>query len=177
MNIETLKVSLLNYINHFTIYDYFAYAWLILLFFTLLVLAIMLSKKTPLFSVFLVLLSFTLLFVGPFALKSYLDNTLRKTEVSTKNVQKLHFTNTLIVQGEVKNLSKRELNLCSIDVKVIKLGKNSFQNFLNRLKPIRKKSITLKKRLDINSSIEFKVVFDNFNYTKEFNTSLSSKCY
>ena len=111
MSIEALKVSIMNYITHFSMYDYVAYAWLILLFFITILLATVLSKKTPFFSVFLLIVSLVLLFVGPFVLKHYLDKTLRPTKIEINLVQKLNFSDTLIVDGYITNLSKRKFSI------------------------------------------------------------------
>lgn len=177
MNIEALKVSIMNYITHFSMYDYVAYAWLILLFFITILLATVLSKKVPILSLLLLIISLSLLFIGPFVLKHYLDKTLRPVQLQTTQIQKLNFSDTLIVAGDITNLSKRKLSICTIHVEVVKKGKNSLQNFLNKLKPIRKKSILLKDSLDTNSTQDFKVVFDNFRYQKKFDVSIGSSCY
>jgi len=157
MNIEALKVSIMNYITHFSMYDYVAYAWLILLFFITILLATVLSKKVPILSLLLLIISLSLLFIGPFVLKHYLDKTLRPVQLQTTQIQKLHFF--------------------TVHVEVVKKGKNPLQNFVNKLKPIRKKSILLKDGLDINSTQDFKVVFDNFRYQKKFDVSIGSSCY
>jgi len=177
MSIEALKVSIMNYITHFSMYDYVAYAWLILLFFITILLATVLSKKTPFFSVFLLIVSLVLLFVGPFVLKHYLDKTIRPTKIEINLVQKLNFSDTLIVDGYITNLSKRKFSICTIHVEVIKKGKNSLQDILNKLKPIRKKSTILKDAVDKNSTDSFRVVFNNFTYSKDFNVSVGSSCY
>jgi len=51
LNIEAIKTSILNYINHFTMYDYIAFAWLVLTFFIALLLSIILTKKSALAAV------------------------------------------------------------------------------------------------------------------------------
>jgi hypothetical protein len=143
----------------------------------MILLATVLSKKSQIISLFFLFVSLGLLFAGPFVLKNYLDKALRQTKVETTLVKKLNFSNTLIVQGNIINLSKRKLSICSLHVDVVRNGKNSLQEFVNKLKPIRKRTMILDRSLDINDSIDFRVVFENFFNEKDFNVSIESSCY
>ena len=53
--LDAFKASLLNYVHHFSMYDYIAYAWLILIFFVTILLAIMVAKKSPTFSILILI--------------------------------------------------------------------------------------------------------------------------
>lgn len=176
-NIDAIKASILNYIHHFSIYDYAAYAWLVLLFFVTVLLSIMVARRSPVFSILILLLSIVLLFAGPFVLKHYLDDFIRPTKSNIEEVKKLNFSQTLIVLGSVKNISKKNFSMCEIQISVSKQDKNNIKNFINQLKPLRKKTISIKEPIEVNATKEFRVVFDNYSYTNDINTSINSKCY
>jgi len=177
IKIEALKSSILNYISHFSMYDYVGYAWLILVFFVFIILAIFLAKKSALLSVFVLLISLALLFAGPFILKHYLDQFLRPTITKTTSIKKLTYTNALIVTGEVTNTSKMNFSTCSVDISVLKTGSGLIKNYLNQLKPIRKMTISINKPLPMGEVEEFRIVFDGYNYSKDINVSVNSNCY
>ncbi len=175
--LKQLKQSLIDYSSSLTIYDYVAFGWLLFLLFALLALSITLSKKRPRCAVILILLTLILIFTAPIAIKLFLDKTVRKVVVLDQNHTELNFSKSLIVTGVVQNLGKVEFHKCYIDAKVVKLSKNRYVNILNNLKPIRKKSIIVEKNIAYGESKEFKIVFERFRYSKEYNITIVAECY
>ncbi len=119
-----LKTEVLTYINHFGIYDYAAYIWLILLFFFTVLLSIVLARRAPVISLLLVVISLLLLFIAPFTLKHYLVKYIRVSSTQTLLIKKLNFSDTLIVTGSLTNLSKNSFSTCSVSIGVIKSSKS-----------------------------------------------------
>lgn len=177
MNFDAIKSSILLYVNHFGMYDYIAFAWLIFTFFIALLLSIVLAKRSVLLSIFILLFALVLIGAGPFALKKVLDNYLRASNTTISLFKKLNFTNVLIINGEVNNLSKKSFSTCTLDASVYKQSTNNIKQFINQLKPIRKKSILLNKSIESNQSEEFQITFYNFDYDQDVNVSVSSECY
>lgn len=173
----TFKQNLVEYINAFTLYDYLAYGWLFFVFFIILILAIALAKKKPIMALVLTLFSFVTILAGPIFLKYFLDQTVRKNEITINRQTKLHFANTLIITGTLKNISKVNFQKCKLKASIIKYSANAYRNKLNSLKPIRKKSILLTEKIPINETVDFKIVFDDFDYQKDFNVSVNAECY
>ena len=176
-NIAALQASILNYANHFSMYDYVAFAWLILLFFVTILVAILVAKKSPIFSILILLISLALLFAGPFVLKHYLDKSLRPSLAQTLEVKKLNFSNSLIVTGDVKNISKTNFSTCSVDISILKDSDNNIKNLIYQLKPLRKQTIFIDKPIEVNATKEFRVVFDSYTYSEDINVSVKSECY
>lgn len=176
-SIDTYKASILNYIHHFSMHDYAAYAWLILIFFVTVILSILVVKKSPIFSILILILSLATLFAGPFVLKHYLDKYLRPSSAQPILIKKLSFSDTLIVSGLVTNLSKEAFSTCMVDVSVLKTSKSDIQNFINQLKPLLKQSISIDKPIEVNATEEFRVVFDRYTYPNDINISIKSECY
>lgn len=177
MNIEAIKLSFVTYISHFGMYDYIAYAWLILTFFIALLLSILLAKKSSILSILTLLFSLSILLAGPFVLKNILDERLRANTVEMTSVKKLHFTNVLIVDGTVQNLSKNIFSTCALHASVTKDSPNKVKQFIYKLKPLRKKSILLEKSLEPMQQEYFKIIFNNFASTDDINVSISAECY
>lgn len=172
-----LKFEVLNYLNHFGLYDYIAYIWLFLTFFILLILALILIKKSTKISIILILFSLILFFIGPPALKYFLDTAIRPVKISKTSFKKLNFSNTLIVDTKIKNISKNTYSECQINTKVYKQGKTKIKNFINKLKPITHRTILSKEKLKPGESMDSRIIFYNFTYNNDINISLSAECY
>jgi len=172
-----LKFSIFNYLNHFRLYDYVAYIWLFLTFFILLVLSLILIKKSTKISLILILFSLVLFFIGPPVLKYFLDTTIRPVKISKINFKKLNFSDTLIVDTIIKNISKNIYNECQINTKVYKRGKTKIKTFINKLKPITHRTIISKAILKPGESMDNRIIFYNFTYNHDINVSTSAECY
>ncbi|MFK5881629.1 MAG: DUF2393 family protein [Sulfurospirillum sp.] len=172
-----LKFSIFNYINHFGIYDYIAFIWLFLTFLILLFLSILFIKKSIKISLILILLSFVLLFVGPFALKYFLNKTIWPVLVSHIKYEKLHFSDTLIVDSDIKNISKKPYNFCQINTKIYRPSNSKFKNFINKLKPIEYRTILSKRELKAGETMQNRTIFYNFSYKGDVNISVDAECY
>ena len=175
--LENIKQNLLDYIHALTIYDYAAFGWLLFLFFIILTLAILLGRKKPTLAISLIMITILLMFVAPFGVKYFLDNTVRKVDVITDQVSKLHFASSLIVTGHLINDGKVPYQKCRVNAKVFKISENKYRNILNNLKPLRNKTIVVDKNISQGEEVMFKIVFENFKYSKEYNVSLSGACY
>jgi ATP-dependent phosphoenolpyruvate carboxykinase len=118
-----------------------------------------------------------LIFVAPFGVKFFLDQSVRKVEVITDKITKLNFASSLIITGHIKNEGKIAYKKCQITAKVIKYDENEYKNTLNSLKPIISKSIDINKSISKGEEALFKIVIDDFKYKKDYNVTLSGVCY
>ncbi len=172
-----LKTALILYAKNFTFYDYAAYSWLFLTFLILIIFSALIAKRSTTVSILAFFFSFILIFAGPYTIKYFLDKTIRETKILNLKYYKLHFSDTLIVDFTIRNLSETNFKVCLVDTKVFKASKSKLKSFINKLKPIRYKPILYKERLDKNDSIDKRVVFDNFRYNKDIDISVEAKCY
>ncbi len=175
--IENLKGSFLDYLHALSLYDYVAFGWLLFLFLIILTLAILLGRRKPRLAIFLIMITILLMFIAPFGMKYFLDNTVRKVDVVMDKVSKLHFASSLIVSGHLRNEGKVPFQKCRINAKVFKIDENKYKNMLNSLKPLRNKTIVVDKNISEGEEAMFKIVFENFKTTKDYNVSLSAECY
>ncbi|HIP46081.1 MAG TPA: DUF2393 domain-containing protein [Campylobacterales bacterium] len=175
--LKNIKENLLDYVHSLTVYDYAAFGWLLFLFLIFLTLAILLGRKKPTLAIALIMITILLMFVAPFGIKYFLDTTVRKVDVVTDKVAKLHFASSLIVTGHITNAGKVPYQKCRINAKVFKISENKYRNILNNLKPLRNKTIVVDKNISQGEEAMFKIVFENFKYSKEYNVSVSGACY
>ena len=175
--LQNLKQNLVDYTNALTMYDYAAFGWLVFLFSIILILAILLGRKKPTLAIMLIMITILLIFIAPFGIKYFLDNTVRKVDVVTDKISKLHFASSLIIAGHLRNDGKVPFQKCRITAKVFKINENKYKNILNNLKPLENKTIVVDKNISQGEEAVFKIVFENFTYSKEYNVSLSGVCY
>jgi len=172
-----LKISILTYIHNLGLYDYIAFAWLLITFFVLLILAIITIKRFTKLSMFLLLLSMVLLIIGPFSIKYYLGKTIRTVSINSIKFQKLNFSNTLIVDYNVENRSKKTFKLCEIKTIVYKKSQSKIKLFLNQLKPIALRTILLKEKIAPGNFVSKRLVLNNFTTNQDINVSIEAQCY
>ncbi|HIP03344.1 MAG TPA: DUF2393 domain-containing protein [Campylobacterales bacterium] len=175
--LKGLKQRLTDYTDSLTMYDYAAFGWLLFLLVILILLALLSSKKKPKLAVSLIFLTFILMFTAPIGIKIFLDKSVRKVEIQDQNSTLLNFSKALVVTGKLYNLGKIDMTRCYIKTKILKQTDNKYLNILYNLKPIRQRTTILDENLTQNSSKELKVVFEKFNYQKEYRVTLFAECY
>lgn len=174
---ESLKASFLIYINHFQMADYIAFAWLILLFFIALFVAILLAKKRPILAILIIFFDLILLGVGPFGIKYVFDSHFRKTSVELTTVQQLIYSDTLIIQGNLHNIGKVDFAKCFINASIYPKTDTGFAGELKRLKPLRQTSIYIQEPPKIGEKRDFELVWENIRLSEEQNLSVKGECY
>ena len=170
-----LKSTIESFVASLHTFDYILFAISGALFLLILLLAIILRKKIGL-SLILVLISFIIIIAGPIVGYQYIHATLYKTELSELIIKRLEFTEALVIKGKVKNLGKQTYHRCNISAKAYKGATNILEEYVNPLKPFQKVSIVKEVNMDVNDSIDFKVMLEPFTYSNEYNISLKVNC-
>lgn len=164
-----------NFADALTIYDYLALTLLLLLFLLCIVLAIFARNRAGL-AVFFALIAFTLLVAGPFGVKIALDSIIRSNSIEITNVQKLNFSDALVIDGTLTNKGKVNFSKCDIKVSVVKEYANQYLQMLFNLKPIMTKKHTV-EGIEIAQSVQFNIVIDQFTLNDGFITNAKGECY
>ena len=170
-----LKTSLQSLITTFHTYDYILFGASALLFLLLIILAIVLHQKTVL-SLILILIAFTTLVAGPIFGYNYVHSTLYKTEISDLHIKKLEFSQAVVIKGRLTNLGKQSYTKCKISSKAYKGATNFLEEIVLPFKPFIKMSILKTDTIDVNQSIDFKMILEPFTYSKEYNISIKASC-
>lgn len=178
MLIDALKISFLVYLRNLGLYDYLALGWLIVTFFVLIFLSILIARKSASLALFLIIISLIIFIVAPFMIKQKVSELQRPVSTEVTNVKKLTFSPSLIVEGNINNLSQKDFTKCLVETSVIKNIETNFLKLtINRLKPIANKSIIVEQALPKNDFIEYRVVFDDFEYEGNVTASIKAECY
>jgi len=156
-------------------YDYVLFGISGALFLLVLFLAILLREKVGL-SLFLVLLSFIILIAGPIMGYNYIHANIYKTEISELTIKKLEFSQAVVIKGTLTNLGKVNFKKCEISSSAYKGASNFLEEIVFPLKPFMKRSIIEEEIIDINNSIDFKLLLEPFTYSNEYNISLKVNC-
>ena len=170
-----LKSVMNSFIAGLHTYDYILFAISGALFLLILLLAIVLRKKMGL-SLFLVLLAFVILIAGPITGYQYIHTSLYKTELSELQIKRLEFSEAVVIKGKIQNQGKQSFKKCKISAKAYKEAGNFLEEFVNPLKPFQKMSILKETDIDINESIDFKMILEPFTYSNEYNISVKVDC-
>jgi len=169
-----MKEKITAFIDSLIIYDYILFGSVFILFILLIVLGIVLRSKTGL-AIFLILLSFAILFLGPTLGYVTMHNFLFKKSVTMTNQKKLTFTKAVVVNGVLKNESRFNFESCYITASAYKVTGNPVKDFILPFRPFKNMSI-IEYDIRIGETREFKIIVDPFTYSKDYNISLGASC-
>ena len=169
-----IKEKITAFINELVIYDYILFGSLFALFLLFIILAIVLRKKVA-FSIFLILLSFSILILGPTLGYIKMHQYLYKNSCELLSQKRLSFTPAIVVNGTITNESKFDFSSCKITASVYKSSKNIVKKYIYPLKPLKKMSI-LQENILKGETQEFKIIVEPFTYSKDYNISIKASC-
>ena len=124
---------------------------------------------------FLLLLAFAILFLGPTLGYIQMHQFLYKYTTTLTSQKKLTFTKAIVVKGTITNISKFDFKSCKITASAYKVTGNIAKDFLFELKPIRSASV-VELNISKGDVREFKLFIEPFTYSKDYNISLGGKC-
>jgi hypothetical protein len=169
-----MKAKITAFINELIMYDYILFGSVFMLFILFTVLAILLRTKVGL-SIFLILLSFSILFLGSTLGYVKMHQFLYKNSVVMLSQKKLTFTKAIVIKGTLSNESKFNFKSCKIVASVYKVSGNAIKDFIYPFKPLNKMSI-LVDGINKGEVRDFKMFVEPFTYSKDYNISLGAKC-
>ena len=162
------------FIDGLITYDYILFASIFTLFLLLMVLAIVLRRKIG-FSIFLLLFSFIILFVGPIVGYIEMHKYLFKNSITLLSQKKLTFTPAIVIKGSLKNESNFHFDSCKITASAHKVSKNSLKNYMYSFKTLKKMSI-IENNIAKGDTRVFKLIIEPFNYERDYNITLKASC-
>lgn len=178
MVIDALKTSFLIYLRNLGLYDYLALGWLVVTFFILIFFSILIARKSASFALLLIVISLIIFLVAPFMIKYKISDLMRPITVEVTNVKKLTFSPSLIIEANINNVSQKDFTKCLVQTSVLKnVNTNMLKSYINQLKPIVNRSIMVEQSLPKDDFIEYRVVFDDFEYDGNVTASIKAECY
>ncbi len=165
--------ALSEFLKELIIYDYILFGSLLFIFILFIIIGILLRGRT--IAIFLVLFAFLELLVGSTYGYIKMHEYIFKNEISLTNQKKLTFTQAIVVNGTLKNLSKVDFKNCTVTAKAYKVKENKLHERLLQFKPIAKMSI-IESNITIGEEREMKLIIEPFTYAGDYNISLGADC-
>lgn len=169
-----MKEKLTAFIQGLITYDYILFSSVFVLFVLFIILTVLLRRKL-FFSMLFLILSFSILLVGPTLGYVKMHQYLFKNSVELVSQKKLSFVKAIVVKGILKNESKFDFKSCKITASVVKISSNKLKNYIYGFKPIKNMSITNEDILK-GEAREFKMIIEPFTYTKDYNITMQARC-
>lgn len=174
--IESMKATFDFYVSHFSVYDFAALIWVLLVFLIVLFLVISIISRHQTLGSILFLLNIVFLFVAVFWSLSFVDSYTRQRSLKVSQIHQLNYTDTVILDVNLTNLSNKAFRYCKVGVKFYKLSKLEWMNGLNAYIPFKRKFIETSELIHPYRSRTFHFVIENFR-PKDYNTTITSECY
>ena len=169
-----MKLKIQNFIDGLIPYDYILFGSVLALFVLFIVLAILLRKKITL-AIFLVLLAFATFLLGPTLGYVAMHKFLFKNHTELISQKKLNFSQAVVVKGTITNDSNFDFKSCKITASAYKVTSNRYKNYIYKLKPFKKMSIS-EEDIKKGETREFKIIVEPFTYKRDYNISLGANC-
>jgi len=169
-----MKEKIAIFLNGMIQYDYMLFGAIFTFFIIFIILALVLRKRIGI-AIFLVILSFTVLLVGPTIGYTQMHNYLFKNVTKLISQKKLVFSDAIVVKGTITNLSQIDFQSCQITINIHKVSENSIKNYLYQFKSIQQIDFE-EDNISQNEIRTFKVIVEPFTYSKEYNLTLGAKC-
>lgn len=107
-----------------------------------------------------------------------LAEILRPVTVQLESIKKLTFSDTLIVDATLINQAQKDFKKCLVTTSIIKdTAQTGYKYYLNQLKPIDNQSILVNETLTKEGTLDYRVVFDNYNYEGNVTAMIHAECY
>jgi hypothetical protein len=170
-----MKQKIIAFIDGLILYDYILFGGVIALFILFLILAILLRRHVGL-SVFIILLAFIILLLGPTLGYIQLHKFLYKNEIKITEIKKLKFTNALLIEGNLKNISKINFHTCNIKAGAYKVSGKKIPDMIYPFKPFKHGYLKLDTIIKPDETKSFKLFIEPFNYKKDYNITIGANC-
>ncbi|CAD7287881.1 DUF2393 family protein [Campylobacter suis] len=175
--LTTLRQDLLFILANANLIDYMAYGWVVLCFILLMLIGFYCTIKWWWQIGFLIiLLDVIALFVGGYYANLELSKRLRPTEISPLYLKQLKYSDNLVVDLNITNLSKNTFQICKINIGFYANSDQELKNFVNAINPFRVKSIYIGEPLHPGATKELTTVVENFAFI-DYNTTVKTECF
>jgi hypothetical protein len=169
-----MREKILAFLHSLILYDYILFGAIFSLFLFFIILAI-LKRENLLTAIFLILFSFIILFIGPIIGYKVLHIILYKSSVELVSQKKLQFLSAVVVKAKLHNESNFNFKECKVTANVHKASSNAIKDYIYSFKTIKKAEV-IKHNIDINQTVDVKIIIEPFDYKKRYKISLNSEC-
>jgi len=169
-----MKSKITAFINDLISYDYLLFGMVFTLFVLFIILSIVLRRRLGLALVF-ILLSFTILLVGPTYGYAKMHAILFKNSTQLLSEKKLQFSEAVVVHGSLTNDSKKNFKSCKVTASAYAISANKLKNFVKSFKPLQHTSIVIED-IAVSQTRMFKIIIEPFRYSQKYKILLRADC-
>lgn len=173
---SAIRQDLYFYFDHIESWDYVMIACALAGFLVLMVLSFFLIVRSHLLGSLLLLCG--LGFFGwalPFGY-NFVDDTLRARSLELVSLKQLQYSDTMLADFNLTNLSKKTFRWCRVNIKFYKNKKSELKALIAKFKPMKMYFATTNERIAPNESIDFNMTIRNFR-PSDYNVSIYSQCF
>lgn len=170
-----MKSTLTAFIDSLLIYDYLLFGAVVLFFILLLLVAVMLRRRLWL-SVLIILTAFVFLVAGPVVGHYQLHHYLFKNSIEVLETKELEFSDALLIQGNITNLSERPFAECTIKASAYKVSGTALIDWIFPLNPFAQATYVIKSPLEPGAAEPFKILIEPFYYEEDYNITTGADC-
>ena len=172
-----LQNSLKFYAEYFSWIDWVSYSWAFLLFLIIFVVSIYVMSKAQILGVLMLFLSIFGLAAGVYFISDFLDTRLRARNLELISQKRLSYTDALVVDFNLKNLSKKSFGRCNIRLKFYYPSENKLKNAINKFKPFLKENIIFEGQIAAGESRRISGAIEGFRAARDYNITTASECF
>lgn len=175
---EKLREIMLFYTTHLYLVDYMLILLVFFLFTCVLLLCVFLRHR-PIVALFIIAFDIVICFLVYIYGYKLIDSEVRARKTAITDQKIIQSSNTLIVDFNITNASKKNFKICKITAKIFadKLpNDNIIEEYKKKFIPFRKKSREIQD-LKKNATQFQRISFENFNYENNYTTRLISECF
>ncbi|WP_291950335.1 DUF2393 family protein [Campylobacter sp.] len=178
MNAQHIREQIFFFTTHLHIIDFLLIIVVIFFFVATLIVALIIRHKGNFaFCVIIlgILCSISMAYLGYYII----DTQIRSRITEVEHFKHFTYDNSLSVEYSLTNTSKNNFNFCKININILKKQEelNFLQKIIYTIKPLRSKSIMLKKIIKPKQTINLRTNFSDFKENQDFDIKINSKCF
>lgn len=175
--LNAVKQNILFVLANAGAVDYLAYAWIFFAFVFLLFFAVFIASKSWWqFGFLIILADVWALVIGIYYANTELNAHLRPTSISEVATKQLEYSNSLMVDFNLTNVSNKTFKICKIDLNFYLASPQPTRDFINSLNPFARKSIIIREPLAPKEIKQISAYVEPFSFI-DYNIAKKSECF
>ena len=175
--LNAVKQNILFVLANAGAVDYLAYAWIFFAFVFLLFFAVFIASKSWWqFGFLIILADVWALVIGIYYANAELNARLRPASISEVATKQLEYSNSLMVDFNLTNVSNKTFKICKIDLNFYLTSPQPTRDFINSLNPFARKSIIIREPLAPKEIKQISAYVEPFSFI-DYNIAKKSECF
>ncbi|MDY0116592.1 MAG: DUF2393 family protein [Sulfurimonadaceae bacterium] len=169
-----MKEKITTIVENIIMYDYLLFGGAFFLFILFIIFAL-LARRRAWISTLLITIAFAVILTAPTMGYEYMHTSLFKNEIIITSEKKLLYSQAVIVEGELKNISEHDFKHCDISAKIFQASSNEFKNYIYSFIPFRTEKVR-KEQIAKEKSKKFTIIIEPFVYEGFYKIEVEGRC-